>query len=161
MKRFLPILCAVLCLFSLFACKKAPEAPKEETPAANAPFTVEAPDWRMISIWHLPTKEGESVEDGAVYSNAFSSVYFGELVAEIESSVFTPDPTAEFDYSDYYDINFYPKDSAQQYRISISKNGVVSAEKKICRVSEGAFSFARVGGYFEMFRNLPEAPTGN
>lgn len=158
MKRILAFLCTVLCFISLFACQKTPDDPQNE-PAENAPFSVEAPEWQMISIWHFPAK-GEKEDDGVVYSNALSKPYFEELVAEIESSVFTPDPTAKFDYSEYYDINFYIS-SGMQYRISVSVNGVVSAEKQFCRVSKGAFSFARVGGYFEMFQNLPADSAGN
>lgn len=161
MKRILAFLCALLCLALLCACKEDdPPAAGDPLPE-NAPFTVSVPEWRMISVWHLPQGEGEREEDCSVFSDAFSSVYFEELAAEIESSAFTPDPEAEFDYSEYYDINFYSKTSLQQYRISVSVNDVVSVEKQFCRVSDGAFSFARVGGYFEMFRNLPAAPAVN
>ncbi len=161
MKRILAVLCTVLCLISFFACRKTPQAPPDEAPSQSEPITITVPEWRMIAVWHLPTKEGENADDSVVYSNTLSAVYFEALVAEIESAVFTPDPTAEFDYSEYYDINFYPKDSLQQYAVSISVNGVVNVERQLCRVSEGVFSFARVGGYFEMFQKMPADSAGN
>lgn len=160
MKRIFAVLCTILCLISLFACKKTPETPPEEEPV-NKPFSVEVPEYRMISIWHYPIGEATATaDDSVVYSDLFSMTYFQELVAELESSTLTPDPEAEFDYSEYYDINFYPNSSIQQYAVSVSVNGVVNAERKLCRVSEGAFSFSRVAGYFEIVKNLPPAPTG-
>lgn len=158
MKRFLSFFCALLCLLSLVACQETREDGGSAA-TESEPFRVTMPEWRQISIWHYPT--GEREEDGVVYSDAFNKIYFEEMVAVIEGSAFAPDPDAEFDSTEYYDINFIQKGSMAQYALSVSVNGVVDIERKKCRVSEGAFSFERVKAYFEAIKNLPEEPSGS